>query len=305
MKQKIIDGKQFAASLRKKIAAEIVSIKSKAGKTPGLAVILVGNDAASEVYVRNKDKAAKECGMNSYEFKMPAETTEAQLIKKVEELNNDKSVHGILVQLPLPKHISELAVINAISPEKDVDGFHEINRKKLEAGEDSLVPCTPLGCLMLIKDRLGENLKGKKAVVVGRSNIVGKPMAQLLRNEGCNVTVCHSQTQNNPQTAAQAEILVVAVGKPLMVGRNWVKPGACVIDVGINRVDSTQYTVLSKENPSTEYRVPSTRLVGDVDFANVEPIAGFITPVPGGVGPMTIACLLNNTLKAFKKINQL
>ncbi len=284
-KPKIIDGKAYSASLRDKIKAEVTALKAKSGKVPGLSVVLVGSDPASEVYVRNKDKQAKECGMNSYEYKMPAETTEAQLIAKINELNSDKNVHGILVQLPLPKHISELSVIAAIAPEKDVDGFHEVNRKKLEQGQESLVPCTPLGCLMLIKDRLGENLKGKKAVVVGRSNIVGKPMAQLLINEGCDVAVCHSQTQNNPQTASTADILVVAVGKPLLIGADWVKKGACVIDVGINRVEN--------------------KLIGDVNFADVEPIAGYITPVPGGVGPMTIACLLNNTLKAFKTIEKI
>ena len=213
-KDKIINGKEFAENLRKKIAEEVAGITARTSKKPGLAVILVGHDPASEVYVRNKDKQAKECGMNSYEYKMPETISEEQLINKINELNNDKNVHGILVQLPLPKHISELAVINAISPEKDVDGFHDVNRKKLEQGQDSLVPCTPLGCLMLIKDRLGDNLKGKKAVVVGRSNIVGKPMAQLLVNEGCDVKICHSQTENNPQTAASAEILVVAIGRP-------------------------------------------------------------------------------------------
>jgi methylenetetrahydrofolate dehydrogenase (NADP+)/methenyltetrahydrofolate cyclohydrolase len=285
-KDKIIDGKEFAAGLRKKIAEQVAVAKAKSGKTPGLAVILVGNDPASEVYVRNKDKQAKECGMNSYEYKLPADISEAELLKKVDELNNDKSVHGILVQLPLPKHLSELAVIAAISPDKDVDGFHDVNRAKLEKGEESLVPCTPLGCLMLIKDRLGNNLKGKKAVVVGRSNIVGKPMAQLLRNEGCEVNVCHSQTQNNPQTAAQAEILVVAVGKPLFIKSDWVRQGACVIDVGINRVEGN-------------------KLVGDVDYADAFDKAGFITPVPGGVGPMTIACLLNNTVEAYKRIEKI
>ncbi len=300
---KIIDGKAFAAGLRERIKLEVNALKEKTGKVPGLAVVLVGNDPASEVYVRNKDKQAKECGMKSFEFKMSAETSEAALIKKIEELNNDANVHGILVQLPLPKHIMELAVINAIAPHKDVDGFHDENRAKLEKGEDSLVPCTPLGCLMLIKDRLGENLKGRKAVVVGRSNIVGKPMAQLLRNEGCEVAVCHSKTENNPQTASSAEILVVAVGRPLMVGADWVGEGACVVDVGINRVDSTQYSVGCEEKKqSTDNRVQTTKLVGDVDFDAVKDKAGSITPVPGGVGPMTIACLLNNTLKAFKQI---
>ena len=285
---KIIDGKEFAANLRKKIALEIAELKAITGKTPGLAVILVGADPASEVYVLNKDKSAKECGMNSYEYKMPADVSEKQLIDKVHQLNADANVHGILVQLPLPKHISESSVIDAISPEKDVDGFHAVNRGRLVAGQDSLVPCTPLGSLMLIKDKLGDNLQGLNAVVIGRSNIVGKPMAQLLINEGCTVTVCHSKTKNIEDVCARADILVVAVGKPLMVKKSWVKKGACVIDVGINRLDSG-------------------KLAGDVDYADCFEKASFITPVPGGVGPMTIACLLNNTLKAFKvmqKVNQ-
>lgn len=285
---KIIDGKEFAANLRKKIALEIAELKAITGKTPGLAVILVGADPASEVYVLNKDKSAKECGMNSYEYKMPADVSEKQLIDKVHQLNADANVHGILVQLPLPKHISESSVIDAISPEKDVDGFHAVNRGRLVAGQDSLVPCTPLGSLMLIKDKLGDNLQGLNAVVIGRSNIVGKPMAQLLINEGCTVTVCHSKTKNIEEVCARADILVVAVGKPLMVKKSWVKKGACVIDVGINRLDSG-------------------KLAGDVDYADCFEKASFITPVPGGVGPMTIACLLNNTLKAFKvmqKVNQ-
>jgi methylenetetrahydrofolate dehydrogenase (NADP+)/methenyltetrahydrofolate cyclohydrolase len=285
---KIIDGKEFAANLRKKIALEIAELKAITGKIPGLAVILVGADPASEVYVRNKDKSAKECGMNSYEYKMPADVSEKQLIDKVHQLNADANVHGILVQLPLPKHISESSVIDAISPEKDVDGFHAVNRGRLVAGQDSLVPCTPLGSLMLIKDKLGDNLQGLNAVVIGRSNIVGKPMAQLLINEGCTVTVCHSKTKNIEEVCARADILVVAVGKPLMVKKSWVKQGACVIDVGINRLDSG-------------------KLAGDVDYADCFEKASFITPVPGGVGPMTIACLLNNTLKAFKvmqKVNQ-
>ena len=303
---KIIDGKEFAANLRKKIALEVAGLKAAAGKTPGLAVILVGADPASEVYVRNKDKSAKECGMNSYEYKMPADVSERQLIDKVYQLNADSNIHGILVQLPLPKHISESSVIDAISPEKDVDGFHAVNRGRLVAGQDSLVPCTPLGSLMLIKDRLGDNLQGLNAVVIGRSNIVGKPMAQLLINEGCTVTVCHSKTKNIEEFCARADVLVVAVGKPLMVKKNWVKQGACVIDVGINRVvESSQFTVNSediKNKLSTENSELKTKLVGDVDYADCFEKVAFITPVPGGVGPMTIACLLNNTLKAFKKL---
>lgn len=303
---KIIDGKEFAANLRKKIALEVASLKAVSGKTPGLAVILVGNDPASEVYVRNKDKSAKECGMNSYEYKMPADVSERQLIDKVHQLNADPNVHGILVQLPLPKHISESSVIDAISPDKDVDGFHAVNRGRLVAGQDCLVPCTPLGSLTLIKDRLGDNLQGLDAVVIGRSNIVGKPMAQLLINEGCTVTVCHSKTKNIEEVCSRADILVVAVGRPLMVKKNWVKQGACVIDVGINRVvDSSQFSVHSeneKNKLSTVNSELKTKLVGDVDYNDCFEKAAFITPVPGGVGPMTIACLLNNTLKAFKSL---
>jgi methylenetetrahydrofolate dehydrogenase (NADP+)/methenyltetrahydrofolate cyclohydrolase len=282
---KIIDGKEFAAKLRGDITAQVAKLSAASGKKPGLAVVLVGHDPASEVYVRSKDKQAKECGMNSYEFKLPENTSEKDLIAKINELNNDKNVHGILVQLPVPKHISELAVINAIAPEKDVDGFTYANRGKLVAGQDSLVPCTPLGCLMLIKDRLG-NIEGKNAVVVGRSNIVGKPMAQLLVNEGCTVSVCHSKTADIKSFTSNADILVVAVGRPNLVKKDWVKPGACVIDVGINRLDTG-------------------KLTGDVDYADCFDVAGYITPVPGGVGPMTIACLLNNTLKAFKIIEKI
>ncbi len=284
MSNKIIDGKEFSAALREKIKAEVAELKAKTGKVPGLAVILVGNDPASEVYVRNKDKQAKEIGMNSYEHKLPATVSEADLIAKVNELNNDPKVHGILVQLPLPKHISEDKVIDSISYAKDVDGFHPINRGHLVAGIDSLIPCTPLGCLMLIKDRLGD-IAGKNAVVIGRSNIVGKPMSQLLLNEGCTVTVCHSKTKDIESITSKADILVAAVGKPKLIKKNWVKKGACVIDVGINRIE---------ENGKA-------KLVGDVDYDDVFETAAFITPVPGGVGPMTIACLLNNTLKAFKK----
>jgi methylenetetrahydrofolate dehydrogenase (NADP+)/methenyltetrahydrofolate cyclohydrolase len=222
--------------------------------------------------------------MASFEFKFGLDINQSELIKKIEELNNNPEIDGILVQLPLPKHISELAVINAISPEKDVDGFHAINRGRLAVGQDSLVPCTPLGCLMLIKDVLGQDLSGKNAVVIGKSNIVGKPMAQLLINESCTVTICHSKTNNIEALCASADILVVAVGRPKMVKRSWVKDGACVIDVGINRITDEK---------------GASKLVGDVDFDDVFEKAGFITPVPGGVGPMTIACLLNNTLKSF------
>lgn len=279
---KIIDGKKFAEGLRTKIKEQVSELKVKTGKVPGLAVILVGEDPASEVYVRNKSRQTVEVGMQSFEYKYPATISENELIAKINELNQNPEVHGILVQLPLPKHLSEDKVIETISPEKDVDGFHVVNRGLLvTGGKQALVPCTPLGCLMLIKDVFGVDISGKNAVVVGRSNIVGKPMSQLLLNEGCTVTICHSRTKNIEDVCKSADILVVAVGKPLLVKRNWVKQGAVVIDVGINRVDG--------------------KLVGDVDFEDVLPVASAITPVPGGVGPMTIACLLNNTLEAFRR----
>lgn len=292
-KDKIISGTEFAHGLRAKIAAEVKDITAKTGKKPGLAVILVGDDPASEVYVRNKSKQTIEVGMENFEYKLPVSIREEQLIAKINELNNDPKVHGILVQLPLPQHISELAVINAISPEKDVDGFTAINRGRLTAAHDCLIPCTPLGCIMLIKDRLGNDISGLNAVVVGRSNIVGKPMSQILLNEGCTVTTCHSKTKDIKSITRTADILVVAVGKPELIDASWVKEGVCVIDVGINRVQDVDAT---KVIPS----VSKPKLVGDVNYASVEPVAGFITPVPGGVGPMTIACLLNNTLKAFR-----
>ncbi|NBX02871.1 MAG: bifunctional methylenetetrahydrofolate dehydrogenase/methenyltetrahydrofolate cyclohydrolase FolD [Alphaproteobacteria bacterium] len=279
---KIIDGKAFAAALRADIATRVAALKAEKNITPGLAVVLVGNDPASEVYVRSKGKQTVEAGMNSYEFKLPETTTEAELLAKVAELNLDAKVHGILVQLPLPKHINEDAVINAISPEKDVDGFHVINAGKLATGQKGLVPCTPLGSLMLLKDTLGD-LSGKHAVVIGRSNIVGKPMAQLLLRESCTVTIAHSKTADLPALLKTADIVVAAVGRPLMVKGEWLKKGATVIDVGINRIDAGD---------------GKTKLVGDVDFNSCQGIAGAITPVPGGVGPMTIACLLENTLQA-------
>ncbi len=279
---RIIDGKKFAETLRARIKDEVAELKAKTGKQPGLAVILVGEDPASEVYVRNKSKQTVEVGMQNFEYKYPSGISENELISKIEELNNNPEVHGILVQLPLPKNISEDKVIETISPAKDVDGFHVVNRGLLVTGsKDALVPCTPLGCLLLVKDVLGDNISGKNAVVVGRSNIVGKPMSQLLLNEGCTVTICHSRTKNIEDVCKGADILVVAVGKPLLVKRNWVKEGAVVIDVGINRVDS--------------------KLVGDVDFTDVSSVASAVTPVPGGVGPMTIACLLKNTLEAFRR----
>jgi len=281
-----IDGKLFAENLRVKIAADVAALKASQGITPGLAVVLVGKDPASQVYVANKGKACKEAGMNSYDFRMPSGTSEAELIAKVNELNADSKVHGILVQLPLPKHINENTIINTISPDKDVDGFHVINAGRLMTGQDGFVPCTPLGCSMLLKDVLGDSLAGKHAVVIGRSNIVGKPMAQLLLKESCTVTIAHSKTKDLPAMVKQADIVVAAVGKPEMVKGDWIKPGAVVIDVGINRITLPD---------------GKTKLVGDVAYEEAEKVASAITPVPGGVGPMTIACLLANTLKAAKK----
>ena len=273
---KIINGKEYAAKIRGLVAKEI----EISGLKPGLTVVLVGNDPASEVYVGNKDKAAKEVGIEAKTIKLPASVSQEELLKTIEILNKDKKVHGILVQLPLPKHIDEKAVINFISPDKDVDGFHVINAGRAATGQEGLVPCTPMGCIILLKDLLGD-LSGMNAVVIGRSNIVGKPMASLLLAENCTVTIAHSKSKNLPEICARADILVAAVGRPKMVKKEWVKQGAVVIDVGINRVDG--------------------KLCGDVDFEEVAPKCAAITPVPGGVGPMTIACLLKNTLEACKK----
>jgi len=288
---KRIDGKAFAESLRARVAARVAKLKAYHDITPGLAVVLVGEDPASQVYVRNKGEQTKACGMNSFEFKMPADTTQDALLAKVAELNADPAVHGILVQLPLPKHIHEAEVINAIDPDKDVDGFHVINTGRLATGQPSMVPCTPLGCLMLIKDTLGDDLSGLRAIVVGRSNIVGKPMAQLLLGENCTVTIAHSRTQDLGEECRRADILVAAVGRPEMIPGDWIKPGATVIDVGINRI------------AAPERGEGKTRLVGDVDFASASQVAGAITPVPGGVGPMTIAVLLANTVTACCRIH--
>ena len=288
-----IDGKAFAEGLRGRIAAKVETLKSQHGVTPGLAVVLVGEDPASQVYVRNKGEQTKACGMNSFEFKMPADTSEDALLDKVDELNADPAVHGILVQLPLPGHMDETKVINAISPDKDVDGFHVINAGRLMTGQPAMVPCTPYGCLMLIKDVLGDDLSGKRAIVVGRSNIVGKPMAQLLLAESCTVTVAHSRTQDLPGEVKRADIVVAAVGRAEMVKGDWIKPGATVIDVGINRI------------PAPERGEGKTRLVGDVDYDGAAKVAGAITPVPGGVGPMTIAVLLANTVTACCRIEGL
>jgi methylenetetrahydrofolate dehydrogenase (NADP+)/methenyltetrahydrofolate cyclohydrolase len=289
MSAEIIDGKAFAADLRNRIAERVAALKAERGITPGLAVVLVGDDPASQVYVRSKGRQTVEAGMHSEEHRFDAATSETELLTLIDRLNADPQIHGILVQLPLPGHIDEARVTNAVSPEKDVDGFHVINIGRLATGQPALVPCTPLGCLMLLRDRLGD-LAGLDAVVIGRSNIVGKPMAQLLLRESCTVTVAHSRTRDLPALAARADILVAAVGRPGMVKGDWVKPGATVIDVGINRVPGPEGTAI---------------LVGDVDFAAAAEVAGAITPVPGGVGPMTIACLLANTLTACCRINGL
>ena len=287
---KRIDGKAFAQNLRKQVAVNVEKIKTEHSITPGLAVILVGEDPASQVYVRNKGVQTKECGMNSFEFKMSESVSEDELLAKVEELNGDPSVHGILVQLPLPDHIDEARVINTINPDKDVDGFHVINSGRLATGQKSMVPCTPAGCVMLAKDALGDDLSGLRAVVVGRSNIVGKPVAQLLLNEHCTVTIAHSRTKDLADECRRADILVAAVGRPQMILGDWVKPGACVIDVGINRI------------PAPERGEGKMRLVGDVDYDSAVQVAGSITPVPGGVGPMTIAVLLAATVTACCRI---
>jgi len=280
---KIIDGKAFAATLRGKVADGVAAFVKSTGRKPGLAVVLVGEDPASSVYVRNKGKMTVEAGMESLEFKLPASIGEEELLDLVEELNADDRVDGILVQLPLPGHIDEAAVIGTIDPAKDVDGFHVVNSGRLATGQDALVPCTPLGCIMLLKDELGD-LSGMEAVVVGRSNIVGKPMAQLLLAENCTVTIAHSRTRDLASVVHRADIVVAAVGRAEMVKGEWIKPGATVIDVGINRVTDTEDG--------------KSRIVGDVATAEALAHVRAITPVPGGVGPMTIAVLLRNTLVA-------
>ncbi len=281
----LIDGKARAATLRARVADEAARVVAACGRKPGLAVVLVGEDPASSVYVRSKGKATLAAGMESFEHRLPADTSEDTLLALVDKLNGDDAVNGILVQLPLPKHIDETKVINRISPEKDVDGFHILNSGKLATGQtDGMVPCTPLGCLLLLKEYAG-GLAGKNAVVLGRSNIVGKPMAALLLGESCTVTIAHSKTKDLPALCRTADILVAAVGRPEMVKKDWVKEGAVVIDVGINRLP-----------PEREGQ--KGRVVGDVAFDEVAEVASAITPVPGGVGPMTIAVLLYNTLKA-------
>ena len=278
----IIDGKQFAANLRSKMTSQISQLKIQHQVVPGLAVVLVGEDPASQVYVRNKGKQAKECGIHSIEHKLDVTTQESTLLQLIADMNADSAINGILVQLPLPDHIDADKVLNAIDPAKDVDGFHPINVGLLSTGGKGMIPCTPLGSLMMLQDHLGD-LTGMNAVVVGRSNIVGKPMFNLLLQQSCTVTVAHSRTKNIADVVREADIVVAAVGVPELVKGDWIKPGATVIDVGINRIEDTN---------------GKTRLVGDVDFASAEKIAGAITPVPGGVGPMTIACLLYNTMVA-------
>tara|TARA_R110000850_G_scaffold17028_6_gene52670 strand:+ start:3789 stop:4691 length:903 start_codon:yes stop_codon:yes gene_type:complete len=288
----IIDGKAFAARVREQVGEHVARLKNDHGITPGLAVVLVGADPASEVYVRSKGKMTVEVGMKSVEHRLEADTAEADLLALIAQLNADPEIHGILVQLPLPKHLNEDLVINSIDPAKDVDGFHISNVGLLGTGQKSMVPCTPLGCLMMLRDYHG-SLSGMDAVIIGRSNIVGKPMAQLLLNDSCTVTIAHSRTKNLAEVVRRADIVVAAVGRPEMVPGDWLKPGATVIDVGINRLDAP------------EKGEGKTRLLGDVDFDSCAAVAGAITPVPGGVGPMTIACLLANTVTACCRANGL
>ncbi|MGJ8612451.1 MAG: bifunctional methylenetetrahydrofolate dehydrogenase/methenyltetrahydrofolate cyclohydrolase FolD [Octadecabacter sp.] len=285
----VIDGKAFAAKVRAQVGEQVAKLKEEHGITPGLAVVLVGEDPASQVYVRSKGKMTVEVGMKSVEHRLDADVSEEELLKVVHDLNADTTIHGILVQLPLPDHMNSDLVINAIDPAKDVDGFHVSNVGLLGTGQKSMVPCTPLGSLMMLRDHHG-SLSGMNAVVIGRSNIVGKPMAQLLLGDSCTVTIAHSRTKNLPDVVRQADIVVAAVGRPQMVQGDWIKPGATVIDVGINRIEKPE---------------GGTRLVGDADYDSCAAVAGAITPVPGGVGPMTIACLLANTLTACCRANKL
>ncbi len=288
MSAAIIDGKAFAATIRAQVAQETATFREKTGIPPGLAVVLVGKDPASEVYVRNKGIQAKEAGFNSLEYRLPENTIQAELLAQVAALNADPQVHGILVQLPLPAHLDADAVLNAIAPDKDVDGFHPVNVGRLWTGNPVSVPCTPLGCALILKDRLGD-LSGKRAIVIGRSNIVGKPMAALLLAANATVTIAHSRTADLAARCREADIVIAAVGKPELVRGDWLKPGATVLDVGINRIADGD----------------KTRLVGDVHFASAAEVASAITPVPGGIGPMTIACLLRNTLACAKALHAL
>jgi methylenetetrahydrofolate dehydrogenase (NADP+) / methenyltetrahydrofolate cyclohydrolase len=291
MSAKIIDGKAFAADVRGRVAEQVAAMKAAHGITPGLAVVLVGEDPASEVYVRSKGEKTREVGMNSFEYRLPAEVPEAELYALIDRLNADPAVHGILCQFPVPKHLSERDIIARISPQKDVDGLSVINAGRLATGQKAMISCTPLGCLMMLRDTRGD-LTGLDAVVIGRSNLVGKPMGQLLLAENCTVTMTHSRTRDLADVVRRADIVVAAVGVPEMVKGDWIKPGATVIDVGMNRLP-----------PAVEGG--KGKLVGDVDFAAAAEVAGAITPVPGGVGPMTIACLLANTLTATARANGL
>lgn len=290
-KAQIIDGKAIAENLRTAVAREVAALTSAHGLVPGLAVILVGDDPASQVYVSNKIRQTREAGMNSFEFRMPADTDETTLLAKIAELNADPTVHGILVQIPLPDHIDEATIVAAIDPAKDVDGLHVMNAGLLATGGTGLVPCTPTGCVLLIRQVLGADLSGQEAVIIGRSQLVGRPIAQLLLNENCTVTVAHSRSRDLPEICRRADILVVAVGRPEMVRGDWIRPGATVIDVGINRI------------PAPEKGDGKTRLVGDVAYEEAAKVAGAITPVPGGVGPMTVACLLRATVIAACRQN--
>ena len=292
MAAEIIDGKAFAARVRGQVAEHVVRLKAEHAIIPGLAVVLVGEDPASQVYVRSKGKLTVEVGMHSVEHKLDVDTSEADLLAVIDQLNADAAIHGILVQLPLPNHLNEDLVISSINPAKDVDGFHISNVGLLGTGQKSMVPCTPLGCLMMLRDHFG-SLSGFDAVVIGRSNIVGKPMAQLLLGDSCTVTIAHSRTKDLADVVRRADIVVAAVGRAEMVPGDWIKPGAVVIDVGINRI------------PAPEKGEGKMKLVGDVDYATCAEVAGAITPVPGGVGPMTIACLLANTLTATCRANGL
>jgi methylenetetrahydrofolate dehydrogenase (NADP+)/methenyltetrahydrofolate cyclohydrolase len=292
MTAQIIDGKAYAEGLRGRIAAHVARLKAEHGITPGLAVVIVGHDPASEIYVSNKAKQTVEVGMHSEKYELPETASEAEVLALVERLNADPKIHGILVQLPVPRHIDPTKIVLTISPDKDVDCFTPASVGKLQIGLPGPVSCTPLGCLMLLRDFVGD-LAGKHAVIVGRSNLVGKPMAQLLLRENCTVTVAHSRTADLPGMVRQADIVVAAVGRPLMIKGDWIKPGAAVIDVGINRI------------PAPEKGEGKTRTVGDVDYASALPVAGWITRVPGGVGPMTIACLLANTITTASLINGL
>ena len=292
MNAQLIDGKAFAAQVRGLVAEHVARLKQDHGIVPGLAVVLVGEDPASQVYVRSKGKQTVEVGMTSFEHKLDASVSEEELIGVIDQLNADPAVHGILVQLPLPSHLNEELVIGCIDPAKDVDGFHISNVGLLGTGQKSMVPCTPLGCLMMLRNHFG-TLSGCEAVVIGRSNIVGKPMAQLLLGDSCTVTIAHSRTKDLPEVVRRADIVVAAVGRPEMVPGDWIKPGAVVIDVGINRI------------AAPEKGAGKMKLVGDVDFSSCAEVAGAITPVPGGVGPMTIACLLANTLTATCRANDL